>query len=174
MSKDAKIVILKNCDLPKVTYKHIADQLHVAEQLELLYLEGINNLPVEFGRAVGKLAALRGLYITKCEIEASVFKTIAEQLQVCDKLQVLSLRVTQGVPVELGEAVNKMTFLTELYVSVGWMRLAVSNAVLKDASKCLSLKDLDLSFNTLTDCVANFLGDNDHPGFHSLDRLILW
>ena len=75
---------------------------------------------------------------------------------------------------ELGETIrSQMMSLTEVKIDDCEMPLSVSAPVLKGISTCPWLQKLDLSGNTLTDCMVDLLGGDDYPGFPSLQELYL-
>ena len=71
--------------------KHVTPQLGHCKQLQVLGLTD-TDVPGELGVALPMMKDLKNLYLERCIIEPSLFKTIVEKLSVCEKLETLSLK----------------------------------------------------------------------------------
>ena len=88
LSENAKIIIIQNSPL---LVKHVTPQLVYCKQLQVLGLTD-TEVPKELGVALPLMKELKNLYLERCSIEPNLFAFIVEQLSVCEKLELLSLR----------------------------------------------------------------------------------
>ena len=158
LSENAKIIIIQNSP-PLV--KHVTPQLGYCKQLQVLGLID-TDVPKELGAALPVMKELKSLYLDRCVIEPNLFKTIVEQLSVCEKLEVLSLRKTLNVPIEIGKTLTKLTSFTHLYVYSCKMSGPVSEALMQGLTRCPQIEYLDLSSNILTGLLDNLLSGSIH------------
>ena len=164
LSENAKIIIIQN--FPPLV-KHVTPQLGYCKQLQVLGLID-TDVPKEFGAALPVMKELKRLYLDRCVIEPNLFKTIVEQLSVCEKLEVLSLRKTLNVPIEIGKTLTQLTSLRRLDVYGCKMSGAVSEALVQVLTRCPQIENLYLNGNILTGLLDNLLSGSIH---HKLCRL---
>ena len=164
LSENAKIIIIQNSP-PLV--KHVTPQLDYCKQLQVLGLTD-TDVPGELGAALPVMKDLKNLYLEKCIIEPNLFKTIVEQLSVCEKLEMLSLRETLNVPIEIGKTLTKLTSLRFLDVFYCKMSGSVSEALIQGVTRCPKIEYLYPSGNILTGLLDNLLSGSIH---HKLCRL---
>lgn len=157
------------CKLPAIIFEHIVGQLQNCDNLRRLDLGECESMDI--AKAVSASSSLTELYLYKCKISTRKFQKIARQLVTCNGLQKLHLNYTKNVPRAMGTALIAMESLKEFYAKGCGMAKHVSQAVLKSLSLCHGIEDLRLPDNELTDCLQYLFGDNDHPGFTSLNRL---
>ena len=163
LSENALIIIIQNSPL---LVKHVTPQLGYCKQLQILGLTD-TDVPKELGEALPVMKELKIVYLERCVIEPNLFKTIVEQLSVCEKLM-LSLRETLNVPIEIGKTLTQLTSLRRLDVFYCKMSSAVSEALMQSLTRCPQIEYLDLSGNILTGLLDNLLSGSIH---HKLRRL---
>ena len=115
--------------------------------------------------------SISSLYIEKCDLSASMFRQIVQQLKNCDKLENLHLYKTINIPEELCTKIKVLTSLQNVQICHAGKR--IGKLLMEGLAHCLLLQDLDLHGGTLTDCLQYLFGNTDHPGFRSLKRLNL-
>ena len=172
LSQNVLMVKFRNRSLPKAAYNYIAQQFHDCKKLELLHLEELNCDPIEIIRAISKMSFLGRFHMNNCFCETQTLKAAGEVLRRCIHLQTLSLAFTKGVPTEFAESLSKMT-LIEILILENCLRPPTGKALMQALPNCSKLKHLNLRANLLTDCIADLLDVDNHPGFCNLTYLDL-
>ena len=165
LSENAKIIIIQNSPL---LVKHKTPQLGHCKQLQVLGLTD-TDVPKELGAALPVMKELKNLHLEKCSIEPNPFKTIVKQLSVCEKLEVLSLRETLNVPIEIGKTLTKLTSLIHLNVYCCKMSGSVSEALMQGLTRRPQIEYLDLDGNILTGLLDNLVSGSIHHKLCYLD-----
>ena len=153
LSENAQVIIIQNSPL---LVKHVTRQLVYCKQLQVLGLTD-TDVPKELGVALPVMKDLKSLYLERCIIEPNLFKTIVEKLSVCEKLEVLSLKKTLNVPIEIGKTLTKLTSLSHLNVYYCKMSGSVREALVQGLTRCPQIEYLNLSGNILTGLLDNLL-----------------
>ena len=115
---------------------------------------------------------LSSLEIGASLISTQVFKHIYSELHGCSNVENMKLCDTKTLHVELGEALKTMTSMKEVNMSRCNMTSEVSRSVMSGLSHCHNLIQLNLTRNTLTDCLVNLFKGNN-IGFPVLKSLQL-
>ena len=170
LSKNVKQLVIKNCKFSKPVYERIIGQLTCSQKLELLHLEQVNAFPEEFSRSFSKMHSLKKLHLHQCQLKPEMFRAAAQDLLICKKLVAFNLSRTTDIPVEVGAALKMMTRLKTLKTRQCQMTAPVCESVAKGLSICQAIEHIDLSGNTLTNCVIYLLSGNK---FSELKVLLL-
>ena len=117
-----------------------------------------------FGEAIKISKNVKSFALRRGSIPISV----TQKLHDCQNLEKLHLSNTTGLPAKLGDSIATMTSIKELQMQYCDMTSHVSGMILKGISHCSTLVELNLSFNTLTDCLERLFGSY---GFFSLKTL---
>ena len=158
LSENVQVIIIQNSP-PLV--KHVTPQLVYCKQLQVLGLTD-TDVPKELGAALPVMKELKNFCLERCVIEPNLFKTLVEKLSVCEKLEMLSLRETLNVPIEIGKTLTQLTSLRCLNVNSCKMSGAVSEALMQGLMRCPQIEYLNLSGNILTGLLDNLLSDSIH------------
>ena len=170
LSKNVKQLVIKNCKFSKPVYERITEQLTCSQKLELLHLEQVNVFPEKFSRSFSTMQSLTKLHLHHCRLKPEMFRAAAQDLLICKKLGAFHLSRTTDIPVEIGAALKMMTRLKTFEMRHCQMTVPVCESVAKGLSNCQAIEQIDLSGNTLTNCVTHLLSGNK---FSELKVLLL-
>ena len=174
-SSSISSVYLEQCDLSAPMFRHIAQQLQDCNKLQNLHLYKTLNIPKELCTTIRSLTSLQDVHI--CHVGGRISKLLMEGLSHCLRLQDLDLHggtLTDCLQYLFGNRDHpRSSSLKRLNLSDTALAAsdinALSIAVHSGKLRCLEM--LDVSYNTLTDCMNNLLKGRNSFGFQSLRQL---
>ena len=110
--------------------------------------------------------------LVNCCLSPQFYANIVTQLYKCKHIKLLELNGSPGVPGEISDALSAMSSLINVNLSGCAMTKEVSAALMSCLSHCCYLRSLNLSGNTLTNCLENLIPKTS-CGYTCLKRLNL-
>ena len=173
ISNNIRRLKITECVIPPTAYKHIVSQLHGCAQLEILDLGYTIGVPEELGHCISQMTSLRMLILTRCCVPPSMGSSLTSAISHCTMLTnlLLSGNFLGNCAVNLftGPGFPDLCQLSLQYTGMSKEDIQSFSTAVRHG-KLPKLGALDLSLNSLTDCLVDLF---DHPDFTSLDTLLL-
>ena len=178
--KSPKVFVMQNCTFTPALSASVAKQLCICDEIRFVCLNNVRNVPESLCTALIKRNAdhLRGVQIEKSVLIQGQWSELASQLNQCNQLEYLNFTKTKRLP---SNFYNLFANFPYRFSSSSWLNsLSLSETQLAPEDvkfigtslrwSLRFLRRLCVSFNTLTNCVADLIPDNEQ-----LDNLeVLW
>ena len=100
--------------------------------------------------------------LINCCVSPQFYVNLTTQLYNCKHIKLLELSRSPGVPREISGALSVMSSLRYVDLSRCLMTNEVSGAVMSGLSHCCKLRIVNLSGNTLRNCLENLIPKSSH------------
>ena len=148
-------------------------ELHQEVSVSLLCMYGIKIHSSKETDSQLKLSRdLGSVCLSDCCLSSQFYANLTTQLYSCKHIKLLELTGSPGVPREISGALSAMSSLLYVDLSRCHMTNEVSGAVMSGLSHCCQLQNVNLSENTLRNCLENLIPKSSH-GYTCLRRLDL-
>ena len=128
------------------------------QQLDVWGLTDCSLLERVMLRTLNFSTKMTSLRMALCTLPASVWDRLVKQLHGCNTLVVVDLDSTKHIPVQFCKTLSTTTSLRRVNLEHCIMSSDVSHILLSSLRHCKHLVEVNLSGNTLTDCIRELLG----------------